>query len=199
MQVAYRIGMRTVGIILIAFGAIVIGCSGGESAPSPPAVQAPTIECTGIPERTCQEIVTEARRNAEPGSVPLSIRAVCSVAPCTLENGEVSIEVAYSNGNTQAWGMGWAGAEEPGVAPDPGAPIVPGEPVCLGVPAQTCRDLAASASSADPQGREIASITVRCRAVPCTTTTGSGDTLIVFADGESITTDWAYEHPVPSG
>ncbi len=190
--------MRSIGLILIAFGAIVGGCFGGETAPSPPVVMAPAIECLGIPERTCQEIVTEARRNAEPGSVPLSIRAACTVAPCTLQNGEVSIEVDYSNGNTQAWGMGWSGAEEPGVAPDPGAPIVPGEPVCLGVPAVSCRDLAESASSADPQGREIASITVRCRAVPCTTTTGSGDTLVLFTDGTSTVTEWSYENPVPS-
>ncbi len=189
--------MRAIAILLIAFGAIVGGCLGGESAPSPPAVQAPMIECLGIPERTCQEIVTEARRNAEPGSFPLSIRARCSLPACTVQNGYVAIEVAYSNGNTQAWGMGWSGAEEPGVAPDPGAPVVAGEPVCLGVPAVTCRDLAASASSADPQGREIASITVRCRAVPCTATTGSGDTLIVLIDGDSITTDWAYDNPAP--
>lgn len=190
--------MRRIGIVLIAFGAIVGGCFGGESAGTAPVVQAPAIECLGIPERTCQEIVTEARRNAEPGSVPLSIRATCSIEPCTIQNGEVSIEVTYSNGNTQAWGMGWAGAEEPGVAPDPGAPIVPGEPVCLGVPALTCRDLAESSMSADLQGREIASVTVRCRAVPCTTTAGSGDTLVAFVDGTSILTEWSYENPAPS-
>jgi hypothetical protein len=190
--------MRAVGIILIALGALVSGCFGGESATPAPVVLAPMIECVGIPERTCQEIVTEARRNAEPGSVPLSIRATCSIPACTLLNGDVAIEVDYSNGNTMAWGTGWSGAEEPGVAPDPGAPIVPGEPVCLGVPALTCRDLAESSTSADPQGREIASITVRCRAVPCTTTTGSGDTLVVFTDGTSTITEWAYESPVPS-
>lgn len=191
--------MRKIGIVLIALGAIVGGCFGGESAPSPPVVQGPAIECLGIPERTCQEIVTEARRNAEPGSVPLSIRATCSTAACTLQNGEVAIEVDYSNGNTQAWGMGWAGAEEPGIAPDPGGPAVPGEPVCMGVPAVPCRDLATSASDPDPGGREVASVTVRCRAVPCTTTTGSGDTLVEFVDGTSVVTEWSYEHPAPSG
>lgn len=191
--------MRGIGIILIAFGAVLGGCFGGESAPSPPVLTAPAMECLGIPERTCQEIVTEARRNAEPGSVPLSIRATCSVAPCTLQNGEVSIEVAYSNGNTQAWGMGWSGAAEPGEPPGPGEPAVPGEPVCLGVPAATCADLAASASSGDPQGREVASVTVRCRAVPCTTRAGTGDTLVLFEDGTSVVTEWSYENPVPSG
>lgn len=191
--------MRALGILVIAIGAIAAGCVAGETAPSPPVVTAPTIECLGIPERTCQEIVTEARRNAEPGSVPLSIRAACRSPQCTIQNGEVDIEVAYSNGSGQAWSMGWASAEGPGVAPDPGAPVVPGEPVCLGVPALTCRDLAESSSSADPQGREISSITVRCRAVPCTTTAGSGDTLVEFVDGTSIMTEWSYENPVPSG
>jgi hypothetical protein len=190
--------MRAVGIILIALGMLVGGCFGGGSATPAPVVLAPMIECVGIPERTCQEIVTEARRNAEPGSVPLSIKAACSSPQCTIQNGEVDIEVAYSNGVTSAWGMGWAGAEEPGVAPDPGAPIVPGEPVCLGVPALTCRELAESSSGADPQGREVASITVRCRAVPCTTTTGSGDTLIEFVDGTSVVTEWSYENATPS-
>lgn len=191
--------MRAIGVILIAFGAIVGGCFGGETAPTAPEILAPVIECLDIPERTCQEIVTEARRNADSGSIPVSIRASCSVPPCTLQNGEVSIEVDYSNGNTQAWGMGWSQAEEPGVAPDPGEPAVPGEPVCVGVPAVTCRDLAASASSADPQGREITSVTVRCRAVPCTATAGAGDTLVLFGDGTSALTEWSYENPVPSG
>jgi hypothetical protein len=58
--------------------------------------------------------------------------------------------------------------------------------------------MATSASENDTEGRAIASITVRCRAVPCSTTTGSGDTVVVFVDGTSVVTDWAYENAAPS-
>lgn len=192
--------MRAFGILVIGLAGVVGACSGGESATTAPVPPEPVVECLGVPAATCQEIVSGARNDAPPGAVPMTIRAACTLALCTVQNGEVEIEVRYSNGETHTSGMGWAGADEPGIdQPGPVEPAVPGEPICLGVPVQTCRDLAASAASADTQGREVATITVRCRAVPCTTTTGSGDTVVLFVDDTSVTTEWSYENATPSG
>jgi hypothetical protein len=195
--------MRRAAIQLLALGAIclsITACSGGTATPPTVQLQA-AVDCQGIPAGTCQEIVTDARRNAEPGTVPVAIRAVCISPPCTLQVGEVEVQVQYSNGTTQAFSMGWAQAE-PEEAPVPGGvPAdggLPGDPVCHGVPDRPCREMAASAAGDDPQGREIESVIVRCRAVPCTSTRGSGDTVVLFTDGTSTTSEWDYDTAVPA-
>jgi hypothetical protein len=195
--------MRPALVKMLGLGTICLGiaaCFGGEVPPPPPVQLQAAVDCQGIPAGTCQEIVTDARRNAEPGTIPVAIKAVCTSPPCTPQSGEVQVEVQYSNGSGQAFSMGWAEAE-PGEAPVPGGfpddGGLEGDPVCQGVPAEPCREMAATPAGDDLDGREIQSITVRCRAVPCTTTTGSGDTIVMFADGTSVVTDWSYENPAP--
>jgi len=115
MMLGIRVGVIVLGLLAAA-------CGGPSPTPAPVEMIQP-IECIGIPANTCQEIVAEARRNARPGTFPVHIRAVCTRAQCTFQEGDVAIDVLYSDGHTESWGMGWSG--EIDVAP--GDPITPVE------------------------------------------------------------------------
>ena len=168
---------------------ILAGCLGTESSPTPVEFL-PPVECLGIPASTCQEIVTSARLSAPRGTVPVRIRAVCTQPPCTLQRGDVSIDVTYSDGSTQSSGMGWAG---PGAGdPAPVAPNLPVEPTCIAVPVSPCRDRALEAVMANGDLGAIRAIAVRCTIAACTDTQGTGETLLTFADGSTSTSGWGY-------
>ncbi len=116
---------------IIGAALLAAGCLDGTptAATFGPIDQAqPPIECVAIPARTCQEIVTDARRNADPGTVPVRIRATCTRRPCTLQQGDVSVEVLYSNGRRDSFVMGWAGTG-PGDVQGPGLPVPASAPV----------------------------------------------------------------------
>ena len=169
-------GRRTI-VLLTALIAVLLlaGCAGGTPTAPPADPGQPLVDCQGVPARTCQEIVNDARTNAAPGSFPIRIRAVCTKPPCTPQQGDVSVDIQYSNGRTDSYGMGWSGPM-PGdvpVQPEPaGEPSLPVEPICVGVPATPCADMALGMVGSDPQGRAIESITVRCTVPPCTEATG---------------------------
>jgi hypothetical protein len=187
--------MRIVAIVLLTLGALVSGCDGGASSPMPIQFIQP-VECVGIPARTCQEIVTEARRNAQPGTFPVQIRAVCTQVPCTAEQGMVDIDIQYSDGRRERSGMGWAGAVDVGdPAPAPPSVALPG-PTCQGVPLERCTEVALGG---DPTSGAVISVVVRCTAEPCTAERGAGDTILTFADGTTSTSNWSYEDAAPSG
>ena len=96
-----------------ALAAILAAC-GPEPSPVPQAPPAePAISCLGVPPRTCQEMLDDARRNAEPGTVVVQMRIVCTLPPCTLQAGETEAEVLYSNGQRSTFGMGWSGPMQP--------------------------------------------------------------------------------------
>jgi hypothetical protein len=114
--------MQRLRFLFVAAGAVlVLGCGGPSSTPTP-VQMIPPVECVGVPAQTCQEIVADARRNARPGTFLVHVRAVCTRAVCTLQDGDVTIDSQYSDGHTESMGMGWSGAID--VAPPP--PDVPG-------------------------------------------------------------------------
>lgn len=184
--------MIRVGLLVLEL--LLAGC-GGPPGPTASLQMVAPVECIGIPAGTCQQIVTDARRNAEPGTFPVRIRAACTrAAGCTLQEGDVSVEVDYSNGRQDAYGMGWAG---PGGG-DPAPPVVvlPVAPTCEGVPARPCEERAREAVGAVVEVAAIRSIVVRC--VPdastptCTDANGVGTTVVTFADGTTQSADWGY-------
>lgn len=175
---------------LLAVALLVAGCR-GLTATAAPVLMGPPVECVGIPAQTCQQIVADARGNAEPGTVPVRIRAVCTALPCTPQRGDVSVEVVYSNGRTDTYGMGWSSAPEP--VPPIGPAELPVEPVCQGVPQGPCRDRALETVGADPNRAAIRGILVRCTAASCTDASGTGQTIVTYGDGGTSTSDWGYE------
>jgi hypothetical protein len=116
--------MRIVGLVLFALAWLIAACVGPPATPTPVKMIAP-VECIGVPAQTCQEIVTDARRNAQPGVFLVHVRAVCTRQPaCTLAEGEVTIDAQYTDGSTQSSGMGWSGAIDPALPPPPEPTIV---------------------------------------------------------------------------
>lgn len=175
---------------IVVLGLLLAGCDAIATSPTPVEF-VPPVQCIAIPVATCQEIVDNARTNADPGSVPVHIRATCTRAACTLGEGDVSVEIQYSNGRRDAYGMGWSG---PGAVPvGPPAEVLPVEPVCQGVPADRCRELALEAVTANDGLGDIRSIVVRCAAPACTALEGEGETRITLEDGSTTTSSWGYQ------
>ena len=189
--------MRTTLWVLIAMGALVAGCLGASATLPPPVMP---VQCVGIPAQTCQQIVNDARKNADPGTIPLQIRAVCT-GSCTPAAGNVQVDILYSNNRRDSYGMGWSGAVEPAPGgPAPAEPSLPVEPVCQGVPAGPCRDQAISGAMGGPGidgAPPVVRIEVRCTSAPCTESAGSGDTLVTRSDGSTSTSSWSYAGSAP--
>jgi hypothetical protein len=185
--------MRATGWLL-GLALIVGGCLEAEPARTDDAPVGQPVECIGIPAQTCTEIVTDARRNAEPGTFPIRIRAACSRPVCTIRDGQAQVDVDYTNGRHDSFGIGWAGAAPAG---GPGRP--PGlaiEPICQGVPRGPCRGAVVDID--DGSGRAVRAVIVRCTAATgCSDTKGEGDILITFEDGTTATTSWGYEGASP--
>jgi len=118
----------------------------------------------------------------------------CAVPVCTVASGEANVIIFYIDGRQDSSGYAWAAAAPAPMPPEPPEPPVPltVEPVCVGVPAESCIEMATSAVAGLPRGGPaVASITVRCTAV-CTPTNGEGETVVQFADGTSTTSGWGY-------
>jgi hypothetical protein len=105
-------------ITVLAWALMVAGCMPFAPTPVPIIPGEPILDCRGIQAVTCQEVVADARLNAEPGEVPVRIQVVCSRLPCTPDSGEADVAVQYSSGRTSTYQMGWSNAE-PEVAPPP--------------------------------------------------------------------------------
>jgi invasion protein IalB len=65
---------------------------------------------------------------------------------------------------------------------------------CQGIEPEPCRDMAEGiASSRRPNDPPLHTVLVRCTAGPCTRAGGSGETVLVFADGSSRSVgSWSY-------
>jgi hypothetical protein len=105
-------------IAVLAWSFVVAGCMPFAPTPVPVIPAEPILDCRGVLAVTCQEVVADARLNAEPGEVPVRIRVACSRPPCTLASGEADVMVQYSSGRTSTYQMGWSSAE-PQAAPLP--------------------------------------------------------------------------------
>ena len=155
------------------------------------------VDCQGVPPQHCQQALVDARASSNVPLVALIVR--CSAPPCTLQQGQIDIQAQYADGNTTGWGSGWSEAV-PAPAPpggggfeDPGGAPLPIDPVCLGVPDLTCQDMAQQAmNNVQPGSPPVASITIRCTAA-CLPNKGEGKSVVVFADGTNMTSDWGYE------
>ena len=118
--------VRRVNGALAAALAIVAGC--GDPAPSD-AVEASQdgstlgqSACLGVVTSMCNEILHEAQLQG----VVSTIRIVCTKPPCTVRQGEVTIDVVFANGDRSSWGEGWGGVLHGGPAPLPApTPIEP--------------------------------------------------------------------------
>lgn len=111
-----RLGRRLLGHLLAA--AIVAACQ-PEAVPVDAVDQPaqPAMSCVGVPPSICQQMLDDARRNAQPGAVVVQLHIRCTKPPCTLRSGEAESNVVYSDGSSSGMGMGWEGA-----APAPGVP-----------------------------------------------------------------------------
>lgn len=182
-------------VVALAIVVLATGC-GGPASTRTPVDFVPPVECIGIPAETCQQIVRDARANADPGTFPVRIRAVCSQVPCTPQRGDVSVDIEYSNGRRDSYGMGWAGGIGADPEPPPEAVVLPVEPTCLGVPPGPCRERALETVGANGDTADIVAIVVRCTpnatTRACTELAGAGQTVLTFADGSTQTADWGY-------
>jgi hypothetical protein len=97
-------------VLAALLGLLLLGCGDEPVVSSMPIDGGPPVDCVAIPAATCQTIVNDARSNAEPGTIPIRIRAICTRPPCTIQRGEVEATVQYSNGRTDTYGMAWEGA-----------------------------------------------------------------------------------------
>lgn len=176
---------------LLAVGLVVAGC--GIVPNDPSVAPGEPFACIETSPDICQQTLRDAQANADPGTTVVALRVVCTSPPCTDQGGEVSVEVAYSNGRRDSYSSAWAGAAEPEAAPEPTE--LPIEPVCGGIPREQCLEFAASAfTGVDPS--TVVSIVLRCTTT-CTTASGDGETLVTFDDGTSITNGWSYEGATP--
>ena len=180
-------------VVLALSAALVLACEPAPQGTAPVQGVAP-VECVGIPEGTCREVVENARANAAPGTLPVRIRAVCAQAACTPASGEVSVDVLDSDGRPENYVMGWAGPAMPGGDPGEPPPDLAVEPVCRGVPAVQCREMALGVGDEGPPGVRVLSIVITCTAPPCTAVSGDGDTIVTFQDGTRSTSGWSYRN-----
>jgi len=167
--------------------ALAAGC--GASGPSGPA-PSPRITCVGIPSDKCDEAVASVGR-ALPNEAPEAIDVSCVAAGCTAASGSMDTVVTLRGGrqlhaNPLTWGDG-GGQQVP-----PGMPALPVAPICLGVPTESCQQNATVDFPDAAVHGGVVKIVVRCTKNPCTGSSGEGDTVITFADGETRTVGWAF-------
>jgi hypothetical protein len=101
--------MRSIGWFL-GLALLVAACIGEEPVATDPGPGQQPAGCIGIPSQTCAEIIADAKRNGDPGTVPVEIRAVCRHAVCTIQDGDAQVDIVYSNGRRDSFVMGWAAA-----------------------------------------------------------------------------------------
>jgi len=187
--VAPLVGARILAVAIL-ISALVAGCAGLLPAGIAPGARA----CVGLPQTTCEQQFQDADARArERGTTVVGIVIRCS-GVCTEASGEGQRNVTYGDGTSEQSGFGWQSAGPapvgPPIRPEPSLSVAP---TCVGVDAVTCETQAlSSVSTLEQDAGEVVAITVRCRPGPCTPTTGDGETLITFADGQSTTVSWTY-------
>jgi hypothetical protein len=178
---------------------IPMGCA--APVPSGPPASA-RISCDGVPADKCDEAVASVARSL-PNTAPVSIEVTCVAGTCTAQSGAMDIVLTLADGSqlrssTTTWST--AVGQEPGDAkplpveeavPVIPPPVIPKEPVCQGVPLEMCRTMAETAFG-ELSAASVAQIVVRCGAPPCTDAHGTGDTLVTYADGTTLSSSWEY-------
>jgi len=158
------------------------------------------IDCQGVPPQQCQQALNEARAASNLPVVSLIVR--CSAPPCTFQQGQIEIQAQFADGTTSGWGSGWSAAVPAPMPVDPARPQpappqpvapLPVAPVCIGVVQSLCMDMASNAMiNVTPGSPPVASITIRCTAA-CLPNKGEGQSVVVFADGTNMISEWAFE------
>jgi hypothetical protein len=179
---------RLLGLALAAL-LLASGCdeAAPSAEPSAGAAGTPQVACLGVPAEKCAEIVKEVQAN---GSVApaVAIQIRCTVARCTEQQGQVSLDVLYASGQRSSSGQGWAAAAGPFEIPPP---VLTVAPTCIGVAADQCRNMAESAIGGRHDGAPIQSIVVRCTGV-CNIRSGEGTTIVTYGDGTTDNGNWEY-------
>ena len=178
----------------IAIALLVVAAVACEPAVAPVQPFGETrIDCQGVPPQQCQQVLAEARDGSNLPVISLVVR--CSAPPCTLQQGQIEIQAEYADGSTSGWGSGWGQAVPAPMPAGPPEPIMPlpVDPVCIGVEQSVCLDMASNAminlTSGSPP---VESITIRCTAA-CLPNKGEGESVVVFADGTKMISEWAFE------
>ena len=179
---------RVLGLALAAL-LLASGCDDAPPSPAPSVGTAgtPEVACLGVPAGKCAEIVEDVQAN---GSVvpAVAIQIRCSGSPCTEQQGQVTIDVVYADGQRSSSGQGWAEAGGPFEIPPP---VLTVAPTCIGVAGDQCRNLAESAIGGRHDAPPIRSIVVRCTGV-CNARTGKGTTVVTYGDGTTDDGSWEY-------
>jgi hypothetical protein len=183
-------------VLLVAW--LIAGCGAAGPAPSGPA-PSPRITCVGVPPEKCAEAVASVARSL-PNETPVAIDVTCVAGECTSASGAMDTAVTLAGGgqlhaNPLTWGGDGPGSgisKPPQAAPPIGGPL-PVEPECQGIPTAMCRQMASNGLSSDASHGAVVKIVVRCTKVPCTDTSGEGDTVMTFADGTTQNSGWGYQ------
>jgi hypothetical protein len=147
-----------------------------------------------MPQASCAESFLAAEAQArERGTIVVGIIVRC-IGVCTAARGEAERSVSYGDGTSEQGRFGWQAAEPAPVAPPEGPePTLQVAPTCVGIEAGWCESVALDAvSQLEPGSGDVVSIVVNCTLGPCTQTSGDGETTVTFADGQVITSGWAY-------
>jgi hypothetical protein len=78
----------------------------------------------------CAEFLKDAQTNGVPAAVT-AIRIVCTSPPCTEQQGQVTVDVLYANGQRTSTGTGWATVG--------GGQVLPPGPIPTAIPAESVR------------------------------------------------------------
>ena len=178
-----------IGLLLI-LASILGGC--GSEVPNASPDGASAFECVGVPLATCEQILQENRNTGPGAAMIVGAKIRCTSATCSEAQGEVSISIVFADGGRSESSYGWAQAGPGGPAPGPAEPGIPVAPTCLGLDQERCLDAARNAVQNQDDPLLIDSITVQCTTV-CTSTEGTGKTVVILTDGLKVETDWAYE------
>ena len=130
---------RRLAAILVASVTTVILAACGDPSPSDGLADptdgpaAPNVQCLGVVASKCAEFLEDAQSSGGPVAVT-AIRIVCTAPPCTVQQGQVTVDVLYANGQRTSMGTGWATVGGPQVLP-PG-PIPTAAPAVSAAPSR---------------------------------------------------------------
>jgi hypothetical protein len=184
---------------LLIAALVLVGCA-APSASGPPA--SPTIHCVGVPASKCDEAVASVARSL-PHTAPVAIDVTCASGTCTAESGAMDTVVTLADGSqlrsaTSSWST--VGGQGPGDVkplpadePIPVSPDVPVKPICQGVPPSMCATMAETAFG-EVSNQSVVQIVVRCGVPPCTDAQGTGDTVVTYEDGTTLSSSWEYSN-----
>ena len=185
-----RAGLAIFTLCLAPLLLAACGVFGSGQAPLPPGTQ----DCIGLEQGQCAQVIRGIAGN--PNAKPVAWRVRCT-SVCDRERGDVEMTVTWSDGDTETFGMSWAGALEPGVGPPAPAeplptPQVP--PTCVAVPAEQCAVWwrQANETLTEEQRTQVVRVLIECTTT-CTLFEGEGRTTVIMKDGTRVeVATWGY-------